>query len=309
MRRVRFTDGGPRRAKTLAQMRYVEDKLFPREERDAAVAGYRPREGDVVIAPFTKCGTTWLQQMFHTLRTGGDDACDDIAVAIPWIEASTACALDLEADQPALPRGFKSHLPYDALPRGARYVVALRDPRDALISLYRFLEGWFFEPYYIDFEDFTRLRIHDERGDYWGHLLSWWAQRDNPDVLLLSYEGLEADPESAVRRLAAFCGIPLDERLLALTMERSSRDYMLRHKDRFDDRMIRALSEIRCNLPPGGDSAKVRPASTGPRRKEITPALEAELGQVWAERIAPVTGHATYEALEQSLRIRTPEVV
>ena len=46
----------------------------------------------------------------------------------------------------AEPRAFKSHLPWMAVPKGARYIVSLRDPRDALVSMYRFMEGWFFEP-------------------------------------------------------------------------------------------------------------------------------------------------------------------
>ena len=32
----------------------------------------------VIITPFAKCGTTWLQQMVHSLRTGGDLDFDDI---------------------------------------------------------------------------------------------------------------------------------------------------------------------------------------------------------------------------------------
>ena len=38
---------------------------------------------------------------------------------------------------------------------------------------------------------------------------------------------------------------------------------MLAHKDRFDDAMMRKMSEERCNLPPGSDSAKVREGRVG----------------------------------------------
>ena len=36
---------------------------------------------------------------------------------------------------------FKSHLSYDLVPKGCRYIVSLRDPKDALVSAYRFM-GW-----------------------------------------------------------------------------------------------------------------------------------------------------------------------
>ena len=77
-------------------------------------------------------------------------------------------------------------------------------------------------------------------------------------MLIFSYEGMTADPEGHIRRLAAFAGLPLDDDLLALTLERSSIGYMLAHKDRFDDAHDAPVSEERCNLPPGSNSAKVR---------------------------------------------------
>ena len=52
-------------------------------------------------------------------------------------------AIDINAPQRAEPRGFKSHLAHDALPPGAKAIVSLRDPKDALVSFYRFMEGWF----------------------------------------------------------------------------------------------------------------------------------------------------------------------
>ena len=80
--------------------------------------------------------------------------------------------------------------------------------------------------------------------------------RENPDVLLLSYEHMTVEPEANMRRLAAFCGIALDDDLLALTLERSSLAFMLAHKDRFDDLMMRKVSEERGRLPAGGRNGR-----------------------------------------------------
>ena len=121
--------------------------------------GFQLRSTDVVISPFGKCGTTWLQQIVHSLRTRGDLDFDDISRVVPWLETSTDLGLDLDAPQRAEPRAFKSHLPWGAVPKGGRYIVSLRDPRDAAVSMYRFLEGWFFEPGTITIEDFARNRF------------------------------------------------------------------------------------------------------------------------------------------------------
>ena len=299
-----MSDPTPRRAHSLAEFGEKMGRMFGPQDRMASIAAWKPRPTDVVIAPYGKCGTTWLQQTFHTLRTGGDMDFDDISRVVPWIETAGGLGLDLEAPQRGEPRGFKSHLPYDAIPPGARAIVALRDPKDALVSMFRFMEGWFLEPGAVSLAEFAPTRINTPPGssDYWSHLLSWWAQRDNPDVLLMSYEHMIADPELAIRRVAAFCRIALDDRLLALTLEHSSIDFMLRHKDRFDDAMMRAMSEKLCDLPPGSDSAKVRKGGVGGHKQELSTDIIAALDARWAKTVAPATGFASYEALEAAVR-------
>jgi hypothetical protein len=294
----------PRRPGSLAEMKRLQARFFKPDEFGASIKAYRPRPTDIVISPFGKCGTTWLQQTFHTLRTRGDMDFDDISRVVPWIETSVGCGIDLEGPQRAEPRGFKSHLAYEPMPKGARYVVSLRDPKDAMVSVYRFMEGWFFEPGAISMSEFVADRMADAQGGsgYWNHLLSWWKVRHEPNVLLLSYEQMSAEPEAHIRRLAAFCGIELDEALLALTLERSSLAFMLAHKDRFDDAMMRRLSEERCGLPPGGDSAKVRAGKVGSHRHELAPETAAALDARWTEVVTSNLGFADYAALEAALR-------
>jgi hypothetical protein len=290
----------PHRARNLAEMREIQGRMAAPQDWIEGVRSYRPRPTDVVITPFGKCGTTWLQQTFHTLRTGGDMDFDDISRVVPWIETAKIVGLDIEAPQRAEPRGFKSHLHYEALPKGAKYVVSLRDPKDALVSMYRFMEGWFFEPGAISIADFGPHWLENE--SYFKHLLSWWAVRGEPNVLVFTYEAMVADPAGHIRRLAAFCDLPLDDDLMALTLERSSIGYMLAHKDRFDDAMMRAASETRCNLPAGSDSAKVRKGGVGGHKAELPPSLAAALDAKWAELVTPATGFADYAALEAAAR-------
>ena len=292
------------RARDMVEMDDLQRRFGWARDTPLSIASYRPRPTDIVISPYGKCGTTWLQQTFHCLRTGGDMDFDDISRVVPWIETARSLNLDLEAPQRAEPRGFKSHLPYTAMPKGARYVVSLRDPKDALVSMYRFMEGWFMEPGAISISEFAEPWISRENGmDYWTHLISWWEQRDNPDVLLLSYEQMTAEPAAHIRRLARFCGLPLDEALLSLTLERSSLAYMLAHKDRFDDAMMRRASEVRCNLPVGSDSAKVRTGRVGGHRQELPGDIAAALDAKWARTVAPVLGFADYEALAKALTL------
>ena len=178
------------RARTIEEF-VVRQQHFVAASRAAyEAAPLRPRTDDVVIAPYGKCGTTILQQMFHCLRTRGDMDFDDISRVVPWIEMSPILGLDLNARQKAEPRGFKSHLSFTSLPKGARCVVSLRDPKDAFVSMYRFMEGWMIETGAIPMEDFFTAWAKGggpEGESYWHHLLDWWAVRDRPDVLFFSY--------------------------------------------------------------------------------------------------------------------------
>lgn len=268
-----------------------------------AAAPFEPLPSDVIISPYGKCGTTMLQQMFNTLRTGGDMNFDDISRVVPWIEMSPLLGIDLNAPQRAFPRGFKSHSSYASVPKGARYVVSLRDPKDSFVSMYRFMEGWFIEPGAIPIEDFFAgwLKGRGAEGEgYWDHLLSWWAVRERPEVLIFAYRHMVGDRASHVRSLAEFAGIPFDEDLVALAVERTSRDYMLAHKDRFDDALMRGLSETKGGLPTGSDSAKVRDGSET-RGDALPPAIAERMDEIWAERITPVLGFRDFAELEAAL--------
>lgn len=268
------------------------------------------RPDDVIISPFGKCGTTWLQQTFHTLRTRGDTDYDDISRVVPWIETSPGLGIDLELEQKANPRGFKSHLDYEDVPKGGRYIVSFRDPCDAAVSFYKFFEGWFFEPGSIALDDFIEnFYLQRPFGKtYWEHLLSWWGQRDNPNVLLLSFEGMKADPENTIRRVAAFCHIKLDDELLAITLKNSSLDFMKANKNKFDDLLMREMSERICNLPTGSDSAKVREGQVGGNKQLLSEKARAAIEARWQTDISPVLGFADYsefqQAVEQALKAK-----
>src|SRR3954453_7480443 len=116
-----------RRATTLAELQVKMDRLGS-GGGFAAGLGFVPRPSDVIIASYAKCGTTWLQQMGHVLRTGGELDFDAIPRVVPWIETAADLGLDLDGAQRGEPRAFKSHLSYNQVPGGARYTVSVRDP-------------------------------------------------------------------------------------------------------------------------------------------------------------------------------------
>jgi hypothetical protein len=197
-------------------------------------------------------------------------------------------------------RAFKSHLSYDQVPSGGRYIVSVRDPRDALVSAYRFFEGWFFEPGSIDIETLGRVRFVEGRS-YYTHLASWWPHRHDGNVLLLAYEQMKDDHEGTVRRVAEFIGFGDDDERITIAIEESSLASMKAHHDKYDDLLMRERSEAVCDLPLGSDSAKVRSGEVGAHRVELSERLMTDLDSTWDETITADLGIPSYETLLEML--------
>lgn len=289
----------PARATSVQQLMAMMELMFNDKNRETGLA-LKLRPSDVVIAPYGKSGTTWVQQIVHCLRTRGDMDFDDISRVVPWIETSPMLGIDLDAEQKANPRAFKSHLAWDAIPKGGRYIVPIRDPRDAFFSLYKFMEGWFFEPGSISLDEFApRFYVNDR--EYWKHLASWLPRRNDDDVLLMVFEHMKLDLSGTIERIADFIGIGLDDELRKITEEHASLRFMQAHKNRFDDRLMRELSERLASLPPGGDSAKVRAGKVGEHARHLGDGIAAEFDAIWRQEITARFGFPSYRALTEAL--------
>ena len=264
---------------------------------------FQAQPTDIIITPYSKSGTTWLQQIVHGLRSGGDMDFDDISRVVPWIEVSYDLGIDIHAPQKWQPRAFKSHANWHNIAKGGRYIVSIRNPKDVLVSSYRFMEGWYFEPGTISITEYAHAEFLNppEGKGYWNHLLSWWPQRSNENVLLFSFEGMKADLPGTVRRVAKFMDIALDEELFDMAIRQSSFNFMLAHKDRFDDYLIRERSEQLYNLPPNSDSSKVRKGTVGSHEYELTSALHQELDAIWQQTIQTKLGFESYQTFRQAL--------
>lgn len=291
-------DGG-RRPDSVEGIRAVFDRMLTADGVAAGLA-FEPRPDDVVISSFAKCGTTWLQQIVHSLRSNGHMEFDEISQVVPWIEPAADLGIDLDAEQTGHPRAFKSHLAWDPVPKGGRFIVSVRDPLDAALSVYRFFEGWFFEPGTLDVETFVRSWFLDSR-NYYTHLGSWWPRRHQDDVLLLAYEHMKADLEGTVARVADFIGVRADDELLELAARQSSFEAMTANKSKYSETLMRGLSETAGGLPPDSESSKVRTGQVGGHSVEFSDDLVAEFQTTWDETLGDLFGLADYGALLKQL--------
>ncbi|MBI1299081.1 sulfotransferase domain-containing protein [bacterium] len=274
--------------------------------------GYQAQPTDLFISPYPKCGTTWLQQIVHGLKTRGDMSFDDISQVVPWLEMAQFHEIDLYAPQPGGFHAFKSHLAWYDIPKGGRYIVSFRNLKDVLVSNYHFFDGWIWQRGSITLAEYVRLEDggrdmylnSEEPGDYFHHLCSWWEQRDNPSVLLLAYENMKQDLAGSVRRIAEFLKLEADPDLLTLVTHQASVDFMQAHADKFDDHMMRDALVKHGMLPPGDAAPRVRKGDVGAHRDELPADVANQVDELWHRVIEARFGLPSYEALRDELAQR-----
>lgn len=171
--------------------------------------GYQPSAGDIFVASYPKCGTTWLQYIVWLLVRGRPiEAQESLAELFPHLEEVGADAVSALP----CPRLIKTHLQFGLTPYSAeaRYLVILRNPFDCAVSFFHHTTGF---PRHYDFaggsfaaffECFIRGEV--DFGGYFDHLLSWHEARTHPNVHFLTYEAMRADPRAALRRIADVLG-------------------------------------------------------------------------------------------------------
>lgn len=261
---------------------------------------YKPAPTDVFIVTPPKCGTTWMQQIVHGLRTRGSMDFDEISRVVPWINMAHDTGIDIHAPQAADPRAFKTHSTLDEVPKGGKYIVILRDPKDALLSHYHFFEDFFFEKGSIDIETFAREHYIPGR-DVHKHLTALWDKRSDERVLPLLFEHMKADLSGTIDKVADFIGIDLDEELKQIVLKQSDIKFMQAHKDQFEDHLIRKARSEAMRLPLDGQLNKVRNGQVGESNDVVPEHIKKELDDVWQTDVAPVTGLKSYEVLKNEL--------
>ncbi len=263
---------------------------------------YSAAPTDIFISPYAKCGTTWMQQIVHGLRTNGSMAFSEITEVVPWLELAHDMGHDANAPQVAAPRAFKSHLSWDQIPKGGRYIVVLRDPIDAMLSLYRFFEGWTFETGSISLPDFADYYLdRADESNYWTHALSWWQQRQRDNVLLFCFEDMKQDLPATVHRVADFIGIPDGDECRQIATDQASFDFMKQNNHQFDDHLLRRARDAACDLPADGVSTKVNRGKVGGEKVNITQAVRDRFAKRWTETMGAECGLSSYADLRHTL--------
>ncbi len=191
---------------------------------------------------FAKSGTNWMMQIVYQLIYRGKGEFDHIHEVVPWPDAKLlspamlkyAIPLEQATDWQTAPehkRVIKTHFNWELVPYSeqARYIAVIRDPKDAFVSAYFFIKdtamGSAMPSVDLMYRSFLKDRFM--LGPSWpANAAGFWAQRNRPNVLVLSFKSMKRDLEGAVRRVAEFLDIHVSDEVIQEVCRKSSFAYM-----------------------------------------------------------------------------------
>lgn len=269
------------------------------------------RDGDTIITVPAKSGTTWTMNIFYQLREGGNPSFGDIYAEVPWVEFKE------RPDQPNeellerwkkmpknVPRAFKTHAspgPMHDFCDNLKYVVVMRNPEEAMVSLKPFFEqhsqrlwdlweardmksfmvrpdlsfeAWFYE---------VALKWKPGPPDapdvpggmttvfFWSFIEGWWSYRNKPNVLMMHFTDMKRDHEGSVRKIAKFLGYTPTAEQWPNILNYTSFEWMKENEDKFEARTISPVPLL-------NKGAMVRTGAVGKQTQDgMTPKVSATM--------------------------------
>lgn len=202
---------------------------------------YAPSGRDVFVCTYSKSGTYWMLQLATQIASRGAAEFEHIHDLVPWPEVPLPGIVQIgvptwERSRMGM-RAIKTHaeaefIPYDAQ---AKYVVVIRDPKDALISGYFFLDSISPGVAEVGLDAWTEDFIAGEVPYGWwpDHVAGFWPWRTRENVLVTTYAEMKRDLVGVVGRVAELMEVELDAGELAQVVERGGFAHMKAHQHKF----------------------------------------------------------------------------
>eukprot|EP00117_Sycon_ciliatum_P017890 scpid60082/ scgid16708/ Sulfotransferase family cytosolic 1B member 1 len=290
----------------LQKLEVTRSKFGTQRGKQAAMA-FEPKSSDVFITTIPKAGTTWMTQICHQLRTGGDMDFTEITEVVPFLECAADLGLNCDDKQRAEPRLYKTHFTEASCPKGGKYITVVRHPYDVVVSQYRYHADWMFRAEDIEMNLYVQqvslgggsvpLQLTQGYSQWvtaFEHYMGWWPRRHDKDVLFVFYEDMKEDLEREVKRVAEFIGVD-DASAVEIALKRSRFDYMFQHREQFNDNLVKKKRNVDMGLSPSAGMQHGKVQTAGGKQHLLNDTTRALLDAAWTRMCLPVTGATDYE--------------
>lgn len=287
---------------------YFDYAVFPLEDQWT-------KANDVIIAACGKCGSVWMTNTVHHIRSRGSpppfrDLYEEVRfpefVYYPGQPLAERIEL-LKDQQKRYPFSiFKTHtgIPPIRFRKDVRYVIGVRSPLDMAASLREFLADH--EPSFAklwggfpveagkamtaeDNVKYEYMLLHDIGiGKSYldltvlGLVQTWWKYRKEPNVIFVHYSNRVRDHRGEIKRLSDFLKIDLSEDEITRVEKSTSFVAMKEESDKYNIRQIYEPFKKRGLVPQdmlglARNSIFLGPSRSG--KSELSPSVQEEIYQ------------------------------
>lgn len=266
---------------------------------------FRPRSTDVIVVGPPKCGLTWMIHICHQIRTAGAEP--DFEEQIPDVTTildMSIFLLNLDPNamvQPAEPRVFLAHYPYDRTPKGGKLIYIFREQKDAFFSWYNYLDTEIVLKGRVSMDVFVDIFMNNAHwtANNMRTMLEWWDHRHDDDVMFTFYDDLMDNRAECVRRIAKFIGVVCDEETVARVVRTTSHAEMAKHHSKFDNHSIVAITAKSIgDVPPVEISGRVRKdgGRSGDGRK-LPLDVQTRIDDEWRDIVTAKLGFRNFQEM------------
>lgn len=294
------------------------DTMMSKESVRRAVEEFQVRPTDIIVATFSKTGTTLVTWICHLLRTKTEfdftnSSIETLYEVVPWPLLSYDIGYDPNtiANQ-FFPRVFKSHLRMASVYRGCKYIVTVRDPAKTTISFYNFLLAKQV-PMVLNLEDVSSFLLNtpfvkgrEGRASLWDYYQEYHLLRECRSVLIVVYEDLVKNTPKWIHAISQFMGIEATPELIEKVTQQSTKQHMAQYMTLFDEPYERAKQLGRV-----GDLSQLAPGAkvaVNPHPQQLNATALQFLQDEWSQTMKPL-GYEDYSSFAAGMKQRNETIL
>nr|CAH0104482.1 unnamed protein product [Daphnia galeata] len=260
----------------------------------------QPRNDDVWLLTFPKCGTTWTCELLWLLQNNCDfEAAGKTGLTIrtpflemPYLSNKMQAMREMfmnvdKVEQLPSPRVLRPHFAilFASTSTARHYQVFImqvvyvaRNPKDVIVSYYFHHKLIKLHGYIGTLDEFAEYFMNDEvaYAPFFPHILDAWSKRHHPNMHFMFYEDMKRDLRGEIEKVAAFLGKSYSDEVMAKLTEHLKFDNFQKNESVNNEsgKKMGAMNE---------DGRFIRKGKTGDWKNHFSPELNSRIDE-WIEK-------------------------